>query len=161
MDARPSVACWQDSRAVEWRAYGGLRPLRKSRRVLTYGASIQHGRACRPEYHYMIPPMTDVEDEGLPRPACSSPATFEATLVRWPGVGGWVFAPVPDEHAPDAAGPFGRVPVVATVDGRTWSTSVWRDKIAGWLLAVPKKIRPGKDHGDLVTVAIHIDHSRL
>jgi hypothetical protein len=107
------------------------------------------------------PLMADVEDDDLPKPACSSAAAFEAALVRWPGVGGWVFAPVPDEHAPDAAGPFGRVPVVATVDGRTWPTSVWRDKTAGWLLAVPKKIRSGKDHGKLVTVAIAIDHARL
>ncbi|MER6595711.1 DUF1905 domain-containing protein, partial [Micromonospora purpureochromogenes] len=63
-------------------------------------------------------------------------SAFRATLVRWPGAGGWVFAPVPDAHAPGAAGPFGRVPVTATVDGRTWSTSVWRDRAAGWLLAV-------------------------
>ncbi|MGH3371841.1 MAG: DUF1905 domain-containing protein, partial [Nocardioidaceae bacterium] len=53
---------------------------------------------------------------------------FRATLVRWSGPAAWVFAPVPEEHAPPTAGPFGRVPVVATVDGHTWSTSVWRDK---------------------------------
>jgi hypothetical protein len=87
--------------------------------------------------------------------------TFEATLVRWPGAGGWVFAPVPDEHAPAAAGPFGRVPVIATVDGRTWATSVWRDKSAGWLLPVPAKVRSGKDHGDLVSVEIDVDPTRL
>ncbi|MCM0677967.1 DUF1905 domain-containing protein [Micromonospora phytophila] len=104
-------------------------------------------------------------DERAPVPgageARDEPATtFVATLVRWPGTGGWVFAPVPDEHAPDAAGPFGRVPVVATVDSRTWSTSVWRDRAAGWLLAVPARIRAGKDHGDTVSVAVEIDHSR-
>jgi hypothetical protein len=109
----------------------------------------------------MVRLMPDVEDEDLPGPARTPAVTFEAALVRWPGAGGWVFAPVPDEHAPDVAGPFGRVPVVASVDGRTWPTSVWRDKAAGWLLAVPKRIRSGKDHGDLVTVAIAIDHTRL
>ncbi|WP_154938164.1 DUF1905 domain-containing protein [Micromonospora palomenae] len=86
---------------------------------------------------------------------------FRATLVRWPGAGGWVFAPVPDAHAPGAAGPFGRVPVTATVDGRTWSTSVWRDRAAGWLLAVPARIRAGKDDGDVVTVAVEVDHARM
>ncbi|MFG2103805.1 DUF1905 domain-containing protein [Micromonospora echinaurantiaca] len=86
--------------------------------------------------------------------------TFEATLVRWSGPGGWVFAPVPEAHAPDAAGPFGRVPVTATVDGRTWSTSVWRDRKAGWLLAVPARIRAGKDDGDVVTVAVEVDRAR-
>jgi hypothetical protein len=87
--------------------------------------------------------------------------TFEATLVRWPGAGGWVFAPVPEAHAPDAAGPFGRVPVVATVDGRTWATSVWRDRNAGWLLPVPRRIRRGKDDQDVVTVSIEVDRDRL
>jgi hypothetical protein len=72
-----------------------------------------------------------------------------------------VFAPVPDEHAPEAAGPFGRVPVVATVDGLTWATSVWRDKKAGWLLPVPAKVRRGKDDGDVVVVEIGVDPSRL
>ena len=76
---------------------------------------------------------------------------------RW-----WVvFAAVPDKHAPDTAGPFGRVPVVATVDGRTWPTSVWHDRTHGWLLAVPAKIRRGKDDGDVVSVAIALDHNRL
>ena len=87
--------------------------------------------------------------------------TFTATLVRWPGEGSWVFAPVPQQHAPATAGPFGRVPVIATVDGRTWATSVWRDKKAGWLLPVPARMRAGKDHGDTVAVEVEIDQSRL
>ncbi|WP_083934068.1 DUF1905 domain-containing protein [Kribbella catacumbae] len=86
---------------------------------------------------------------------------FTVTLVRWPGVGGWVFAPIPVEYAPEATGPFGRVPVFATVDGLTWATSVWRDKSAGWLLAIPSRVRAGKDHGDLVSIALEIDHTRL
>ncbi|SDD16211.1 protein of unknown function [Geodermatophilus telluris] len=86
---------------------------------------------------------------------------FDATLLRWPGAGGWVFAPVPDEHAPEAAGPFGRVPVTATVDGRTWPTSVWRDRAGGWLLPVPARIRAGKDDGDVVRVEVAVDHARL
>jgi hypothetical protein len=88
--------------------------------------------------------------------------SFESRLVRWTGEeAAWVFAPVPEEHAPDTAGPFGRVPVRATVDGRTWDTSVWRDTRAGWLLPVPRRIRRDKDDGDLVTVAIEVDAVRL
>lgn len=87
--------------------------------------------------------------------------TFEATLVRWPGPASWVFAPVPAEHAPAAAGAFGRVPVTATVDGMTWSTSVWRDRQQGWLLAVPARVRRGKDDGETVVVAIAVDATRL
>ena len=86
---------------------------------------------------------------------------FETTLVRWPGPSSWVFAPVPDELAPAAAGPFGRVPVVATVDGTRWRTSVWRGKAGGWLLAVPARVRGAKDDGDVVTVSIEVDGSRL
>ncbi|MFC6285707.1 DUF1905 domain-containing protein [Nocardioides sp. GCM10027113] len=86
---------------------------------------------------------------------------FTATLVRWTGEAAWVFAPVPEEHAPEQAGPFGRVPVTAVVDGRSWSTSVWRDTKAGWLLPVPARIRGGKDDGDEVTVSIEVDPSRL
>lgn len=86
---------------------------------------------------------------------------FEAILRRWTGEAAWVFAPVPEEHAPEAAGPFGRVPVTATVDGHTWSTSVWRDRTAGWLLPVPARIRRGKDDGDAVVVEIEVDPTRM
>jgi hypothetical protein len=86
---------------------------------------------------------------------------FETRLVRWSGPNAWVFAPVPDEEAPETAGAFGRVPVRATVDGRAWATSVWRDSRAGWLLPVPARIRQGKDDGDTVLVTVEVDISRL
>jgi hypothetical protein len=86
---------------------------------------------------------------------------FESTLVRWAGPSAWVFAPVPEDYAPATAGAFGRVPVVATVDGTTWRTSVWRDKAHGWLLPVPARVRHDKDDGDLVTASIEVDSSRL
>jgi hypothetical protein len=47
------------------------------------------------------------------------------------------------------------------VDGRTWATSVWRDRAAGWPLPVPARLRPGKDDGDVVVVDIRVDTSRL
>jgi hypothetical protein len=81
-------------------------------------------------------------------------ATFKATLLRFPGPGGWTFAPVPDEHAPPATHGWGRTPVVATVDGTTWQTSVWRDKARGTLLPVPARIRGAKGHGDVVEVKL-------
>ena len=87
--------------------------------------------------------------------------TFVGTLARMPGPAAWVFVSVPDDHAPDSHGAFGRVPVVATVDGRTWSTSVWWDTRAGWLLAVPARIRRDKDDGDEVEVDVELDPSRL
>lgn len=82
------------------------------------------------------------------------PTPFDATLFRWDGPNAWTFVSVPDAHAPLAAGAFGRAPVRATVDGRTWDTSLWRDRRHGWLLAVPKRIRGRTEDGDPVLVSI-------
>jgi hypothetical protein len=83
--------------------------------------------------------------------------TFESKLFRYPGPGGWTFAPVPDAHAPPVTHGWGRTPVVASVDGHTWKTSVWRDKKYGTLLAVPKKVRGAKGDGDVVRVSLSFD----
>lgn len=80
---------------------------------------------------------------------------FNVRLWRYPGKGGWVFAPVPAKQAPPVTRPWGRTPVTATVDGARWDTSVWRDaKSNRSLLAVPKRVRAKKDNGDLVTVLL-------
>jgi hypothetical protein len=79
---------------------------------------------------------------------------FSAVLFRIPGPGGWVFAEVPRADAPTVTEGWGRTPVRATVDGTTWDTSVWREKSGRTLLAVPKKVRGGKDHEDPVDVKI-------
>ncbi|HEX6590070.1 MAG TPA: DUF1905 domain-containing protein [Longimicrobiales bacterium] len=85
-----------------------------------------------------------------PRYTC----TFESTLFRVPGPSGWVFAPVPAEHAPGVTVGWGRTPVTATVDGTTWDTSVWREKSGRTILAVPKRVRGPKDDGDVVDVTL-------
>lgn len=54
--------------------------------------------------------------------------SFESTAVRWAGPAAWIFVLIPADHAQSAAGRFGRVPVVATVDGVTRRTSVSRDR---------------------------------
>lgn len=79
---------------------------------------------------------------------------FTAVLFRYPGKGGWHFAPVPDDLAPPVTAAWGRTPVVATVDGYEWRTSVWRGKDGRVLLAVPQKARGGKGDGDAVDVEI-------
>lgn len=81
-------------------------------------------------------------------------ARFRAKLFRWPGPGGWHFAPVPEKHAPLATHPWGRTPVVAVVDGHEWKTSVWREKSGRTLLAVPKRVRGAKTDGDTVAVEL-------
>ena len=84
-------------------------------------------------------------------------AQFISRLIRLPGEGGWTFALVPPEHAPSVTQGWGRTPVRATVDERSWDTSVWREKSGRTLLAVPKKIRGDKDHDD--TVQVRIEYS--
>lgn len=79
---------------------------------------------------------------------------FEAALWRYPGKGGWHFAPVPPALAPTWSMGWGRTPVVATVDGHTWKTSVWRSKSGGVELAVPRHVRGDKGDGDLVAVRL-------
>lgn len=96
---------------------------------------------------------TDATMSSVPRYTCD----FESRLFRVPGKGGWVFAPVPDEHAPAVSIGWGRTPVRATVDGQTWDTSVWREKSGRTLLAVPKKVRGTRDHDDVV--AVHLEYS--
>lgn len=81
--------------------------------------------------------------------------TFRATLFRTAGKGGWHFAPVPEEFAPPVTHGWGRTPVTATVDGHTWTTSVWRDtKSRRTLLAIPRAVRGTKGDGDAVDVEL-------
>jgi hypothetical protein len=82
---------------------------------------------------------------------------FIARLRRYPGKGGWTFAPVPEECAPSVTHGWGRTPVRATVDGVTWETSVWRGRDGETLLAVPKHVRREKGDGDEVRVALEFD----
>jgi hypothetical protein len=79
---------------------------------------------------------------------------FRAKLFKYPGPGGWTFAIVPRKHAPPATHPWGRTPVVASVNGIQWETSVWRDAKRGALLPVPKRVRGSKGDGDTVLVEL-------
>lgn len=80
--------------------------------------------------------------------------TFTTRLWRIPGKGGWTFATVPPTFAPSRTLAWGRMPVIATVDGHTWKTSVWREKSGRVLLPVPKLVRGSKGEGGRVTVAL-------
>lgn len=86
---------------------------------------------------------------------------FKARLFKYPGPGGWTFAPIPRRHAPPVTRGWGRTPVIATVDGVTWKTSVWWDtKSQKTLLAIPKRIRGTKGEGDLVSIHLILDEER-
>jgi len=87
----------------------------------------------------------------------TSRGPFSSILFRHPGKGGWHFAPIPLALAPPVTRGWGRTPVHAVVDGHAWDTSVWRAKGGGAVLAVPKRVRGEKKHGDTVTVTITFD----
>ena len=92
------------------------------------------------------------------RPRIVRRGPFESTLFRHPGKGGWTFARIPASLAPPVTRPWGRTPVVASVDGITWETSIWRDsKSDGALLAVPSRVRGKKTSGAAVTIEFTFD----
>ena len=81
--------------------------------------------------------------------------SFTAELFRWSeGKGAWYFVRVPERLGPSSTLGWGRAPVSATIDGKTWATSVWREKSGRVLLAVPKHIRGTKDAGARVRVTL-------
>jgi hypothetical protein len=71
--------------------------------------------------------------------------------------GAWTFVDVPKELAPSHTHAWGRCPVIATVDGKTWKTSVWKGKDGKTYLPVPKKIRGNKTNGDSVKIVIEYE----
>src|SRR3954468_12484266 len=79
---------------------------------------------------------------------------FKTKLFRYPGPAGWTFAIIPAKHAPPPTHAWGRTPVRASVDGRQWNTSVWRDRTHGTLLPVPKRVRGAKEDGDVGDVEL-------
>jgi hypothetical protein len=92
------------------------------------------------------------------RPRLVRRGPFESKLFRHSGKAGLTFAPIPASLAPPVTRPWGRTPVVATVDGITWETSIWRDsKSDGALLAIPSRIRGRKQSGDTVTLEFTFD----
>lgn len=98
-----------------------------------------------------------METNPLNNPDASPPAdgpTFVAVLFKYPGKGGWTFAPVPEQHAPPFKLAWGRTPVIATVNGKRWSTSVWTERSGRILLPIPKEVRGTKGEGDSVEISL-------
>lgn len=80
---------------------------------------------------------------------------FAAPLFRLGATrGAWTFVEVPSRLAPPARHAWGRTPVVATVEGRTWRTSVWRERSGRTLLPVPRAIRGQRGDGNVVRVRL-------
>jgi hypothetical protein len=87
---------------------------------------------------------------------------FTATLFLTGGKGGWTFAPLPKDLKLPVTGSWGMTPVIASVDDKTWKTTIWNDtKSGGQFLPVPKKIRGSKAAGDKVEVELRMDRERI
>lgn len=87
---------------------------------------------------------------------------FTATLFHTGGKGGWTFAALPQDLDPPVTGSWGMTPVIASVDGKTWCTTIWKDtKRLRTLLPVPKRIRGAKSDGDEVQVELRLDRERI
>ena len=87
-------------------------------------------------------------------PATKRARRFQAKLFRI-APGSWVFVRVPAKHAPPPTHAWGRTPVIARVDDKSWDTSVWWDtERQATLLAIPKRIRGAKEEGDVVDVEL-------
>lgn len=76
--------------------------------------------------------------------------TFSSILTK---LQSWTIAPLPKDFIIEAVHPFGRTPVIATLNSKSWSTSLWIEKSGETMIAVPKKVRGNLKEGDEVEIA--------
>ena len=83
---------------------------------------------------------------------------FTVTLRRPPGVGPWTYLDVPF-GAQEAFGTGGRVPVVGTINGAPFRSSLMPNGDATHILVVNKALRQaaGAAEGDAVAVVLGLD----
>jgi hypothetical protein len=84
--------------------------------------------------------------------------TFSTVLTK---LQTWTIAPLPLHFVIEAVHPFGRTPVIATLDGKEWSTSLWTEKSGKTLIAIPKKVRGLSTEGDKVEISFIYDYERF
>lgn len=85
---------------------------------------------------------------------------FSAALWRWPTPNGVMMVTVPAEVRPPVLAAFGRTPIVATVLGKTWRTSIFGSKQHGAILLMPKKVIGASGEGVVVHVRFEVDVMR-
>jgi hypothetical protein len=68
---------------------------------------------------------------------------------------------VPEAVRPPAVAAFGRTPIKATVQGKTWPTSIFRSSTYGAILLMPKKVLKTLGEGDPVEVSFEVDLLRM
>lgn len=84
--------------------------------------------------------------------------TFTSTLTK---LQSWTIAPLPKNFIVEAVHPFGRTPVIAVLNTKDWSTSLWTDKLGDTMIAIPKKVRGNLEDGDEVEISFSYDYERF
>ncbi|WP_295418275.1 DUF1905 domain-containing protein [Sulfurovum sp.] len=84
--------------------------------------------------------------------------TFTSTLTK---LQAWTIAPLPKSFVIEAVQPFGRTPVIATLNGKEWKTSLWTERSGETMIAVPKKVRGKLEEGDEVEISFVYDYERF
>ena len=84
--------------------------------------------------------------------------TFTSILTK---LQTWYIAPLPKSMVIEAVHPFGRTPVIATLNDKEWQTSLWTEKSGETMIAVPKKVRGKLEEGDEVEIAFVFDYDRF
>ena len=84
--------------------------------------------------------------------------SFTSILTR---LQSWYIAPLPKSMVIEAVQSFGRTPVIATLNGKEWQTSLWTSKSGETMIAVPKKVRGKLEEGDEVEIAFVFDYDRF
>ena len=75
--------------------------------------------------------------------------------------GSWTFIALPETLDFEATNAFGRTPIIAEIEGKSWSTSLWRESSGESYIAVPKKIRGSKGNGEQITISFYVDTKRM
>lgn len=87
--------------------------------------------------------------------------TFKATVKKFPGKGGWVYAVVPQKFTTPLkkqSGRWGMYPVEVTVGQTMWSTKLMRIKDGDYFVALNAQVRniEGIVVGKKITVTVKI-----
>jgi len=84
--------------------------------------------------------------------------TFKSTLIK---LQSWFIAALPKSIKIEGVHAFGRTPIIATVNNKTWKTSIWTQKDGTTMIAVPKKVRGLLHEGDEVVIKFEFDYDRF
>lgn len=84
--------------------------------------------------------------------------TFKSTLIK---LQSWYIAPLPNNIDIEAVHCFGRTPVIAKVNNKTWNTSIWTQKDGITMIAIPKKVRDKLIEGEEIEIHFEFDYDRF